>query len=265
MKRNVHVVPDEEFEVKSFNLLDVFADEANILNSDFMYPTNDDKSGTPLTTWIVGDLDSHDGIGMVRNVVEHLQGDEASSRLGFIHVPTQETPAGQKYRLSTLIFQLIQSDALSKIKPDEFLAILDEISSKGNLVDVGQITADSESDSESSSGTPPPLNSFSYAGWTVSDANKAPDFWRIGNVVADRLKLRSTAPHVLINGRLVGPVKPEEFTPLDFDSLEVYELRKRVHPVINLLQTFWKDPAALGRYVCRRPLLTSAGTPLRRP
>lgn len=54
---------------------------------------------------------------------------------------------------------------------------------------------------------------------------------------------------VPLTRQLVGPLTADEFSEVDFDTLEVYELRKRVHPVINLVQTFWEDPKELSRWV----------------
>jgi UDP-glucose:glycoprotein glucosyltransferase len=199
LRRNAVIVPENEFEVKTFNLADLFNDDAFVLNQDFLYPP-DESAHTPLTVWVIGDLDSEDGIGLVRNAVEHLMTDSASSRVGFIHVPgSNEAPKGKGYRLSTLIYQLLEERALSEMNPAEFLAILDEIDTKGNLVDVGEITADSEN--ESSAGDVP-LNSFTYSGWTAGDVANAPKFWHIGSIAAERLKLKSSKPHILVNGRV---------------------------------------------------------------
>jgi len=179
-----------------FNLLDVFAGEAGVLARDFVYPPAED-AGTPLTTWIIGDLDSDDGVALVRNALTHIISEAASSRLGFVHIP-QDVPKGKGPRLSTLIYQLLDAGALQHTKPEELLAILDEIDTKGNLVDVGKITADSE---DNASGDVP-LNSFTYSGWTAGDVAKAPGFWRVGSTVASRLGIKDARPHILINGRV---------------------------------------------------------------
>ena len=41
--------------------------------------------------------------------------------------------------------------------------------------------------------------------------------------------------------QLVGPIKPGTFFVEDFDLFELYELRKRTKPVIDLLKTMYED------------------------
>lgn len=180
----------------------MFFGEAAVLNKEFIYPPSE-SAGTPLTIWIAGDLDSADGRALVRAAAEHLLSEAASSRLAFVHVPTP----GQRRegrRLSTLLFQLIEAGALPALDPAELIILLDEIESRGNLVDVGKITADSTDDSEAGDA---PLNSFTYDGWTAADATRSPEFWRVGALVAERLKMKSAKPHILINGRVSLPVR----------------------------------------------------------
>lgn len=190
--RNRHIVPTEESTLRIFNLMDIFPDNTEYIDTEFMYPDAED-AGTPLTTWIVGDLDSDDGRSLVLDAVKHIQGPEASSRLGFIHVPSPESSNVQGYRLSTLLFQFYESGAFSLVKPDQFQSILEEIETKGNVIDGGDISAQSNTD---------PLNVLTADGWNVADAARAAEFWKLGTAVADSLGLQSTKPHILMNGRV---------------------------------------------------------------
>jgi UDP-glucose:glycoprotein glucosyltransferase len=47
--------------------------------------------------------------------------------------------------------------------------------------------------------------------------------------------------------KLVGPIDPSSFLVEDFDTLEVYEHRKRVKPVIDLLKTMYDDISVFDR------------------
>ena len=49
--------------------------------------------------------------------------------------------------------------------------------------------------------------------------------------------------------QLMGPITPGTFVQEDFDELEMYELRKRTKPVIDLLQTMYDDLYAFDRLV----------------
>jgi UDP-glucose:glycoprotein glucosyltransferase len=50
-----------------------------------------------------------------------------------------------------------------------------------------------------------------------------------------------------IDVQLVGPIKPGTFEMEDFDLFEMYELRKRTKPVIDLLKTMYHDITAFNR------------------
>jgi UDP-glucose:glycoprotein glucosyltransferase len=41
--------------------------------------------------------------------------------------------------------------------------------------------------------------------------------------------------------QVVGPIDPSSFDVDDLDALEVFEMRKRVKPVIDLLRTMYDD------------------------
>jgi UDP-glucose:glycoprotein glucosyltransferase len=47
--------------------------------------------------------------------------------------------------------------------------------------------------------------------------------------------------------QLVGPLTPKTFASSDTASLESYEYRKRVKPVVDLLKTLYEDMSVLGR------------------
>lgn len=95
------------------------------------------------------------------------------------------------------------------------------------------------------------LDALTSSGWSDSAIAAADEFWRTGTAIAAKLGLRSSVPHLLVNGRLVGPLTPETFPVGDFDVLEVFEHRKRVKPIIDLLKTMYEDITAFDRYVWR--------------
>ncbi|ORX39729.1 UDP-glucose:Glyco protein glucosyltransferase-domain-containing protein, partial [Kockovaella imperatae] len=68
------------------------------------------------------------------------------------------------------------------------------------------------------------------------DENQSCSDDTIGPKIAEALGITTSHPYILYNGRLVGPVT-EAFVAEDFAALEAYEMRKRVKPVFDLLQT----------------------------
>lgn len=49
-----------------------------------------------------------------------------------------------------------------------------------------------------------PLHAFTSAGWEYADTAAAAKFWESGQVVAEKLGVKSSDTHLLVNGR-VGP------------------------------------------------------------
>ena len=130
--------------------------------------------------------------------------------------------------MSTLLYHL--DDELSSTTPTDFLSLLRTLdSASSHDVSSSQIT-------------------FRLPGRQGSASiDAAREYWAAGNVVASKLGLRDGETHILINGRLVGPITPKTFAAKDFEVLEEYEHRKRVKPVIDLLKAMMDDMEGLDR------------------
>lgn len=161
---------------------------------------------TPMTMWIVGDLDSSDGLEMVRGALTHLQRKDSASRLGFIHV-SSEVPA-QSSGFSTILYQLLAGSALHTLAPADLLSLVAEIveasASGDNLDQAGRIY--SEESQMVFQGTP--LHAFTSSGWSAADVAAAAEFWKVGSEIASSLGLQSGQTHILVNGR----VRPDPLT-----------------------------------------------------
>lgn len=197
----------------------------------------------PLTTWVVGDLDSDAGLKIARNALERLQTDGCRSRLGFVHVQ----PRGGSGLFSALLFELINTGQLNTIKPAQLIEFIDELNSRPTNLDqlrldetqAGQAPQEFDTDADGTEKEQDePLNAFTAAGWTVGVTTEAGKFWTVGETVAQRLGVNATAPYVLVNGRLIGPIdEPDVMKPKTFGLLEDYEGKKRVDPVAQLVST----------------------------
>ena len=189
-----------------------------------------------------------------------LQKGESASRLGFLHIPDPASARPDEIRFSTLLYILYMESSLHTIHPSQLQALIKEFSSiTDNLDTDGNIL--SEESQKVFENTP--LHAFSAAGWGSKDTAASADFWAgIGKHFRKELEVKSSLPHLLINGRvspadicrprttdvqLVGPIKPGTFEMEDFDLFEMYELRKRTKPVIDLLKTMYHDITAFDR------------------
>ncbi|WVQ78198.1 hypothetical protein IAT38_000281 [Cryptococcus sp. DSM 104549] len=235
-RRSKLVIPGEgDLKLRTFNLVDLFAvDKTDSLTSDFVYPEG--ERGTPITMWVVGNLDSAEGARVVKDALGHLKTPECSSRLGFVHIPSPDSTCAEGSQcLSTAIYQLLQKSALSHSTPDEILDIFNQAGSSPALGETGEVDQSSIGEEAGSNveGT--------------GDAVAASEFWKTGAAIAKILGLTGGSPHLLVNGRLVGPLTPKDFPLEDFDALEVYEHHKRVKPVIDLLRTMYDDITVFDR------------------
>jgi len=73
---------------------------------------------------------------------------------------------------------------------------------------------------------------------TLADVDKDNyrQYVKAGSVAAERVGIAPGASGLIINGRIIGPIAPGEFTAEDFQTLQDYELAKRVQPVLSALE-----------------------------
>ncbi|WVQ70245.1 uncharacterized protein L199_008471 [Kwoniella botswanensis] len=282
-RRNKLINPGQgEGKLKVFNLLDIFeGDITKRLMNDFVYPGG--EGVTPVTIWVVGDLDSKEGQQVVEDALRHVQNPNGASRLGFVHIPVDDPSVpSPTYRLSTALYQLHASSMLSKATAEEFLDVIRELNWSNDNVDQLIIpTSDLEEsrgkviDSIDSNGQTcfkvilnkedikgyfddRPIHKAAFDGVSTIDAAAAAEFWKVGTEIAKKLGLRDGKPHLLVNGRLVGPLTPQNFILEDYDALEAYEYRKRVKPVIDLIQTMYEDISVFDRSTLSNLLAVSS-------
>jgi hypothetical protein len=90
--------------------------------------------------------------------------------------------------------------SLHNIHPSQLHALIKEFSTvKDNLdIDGNILSEESQKVFENT-----PLHAFSAAGWGAKDTAAAAEFWAgIGKHFGRELELRSSLPHLLINGRV---------------------------------------------------------------
>ncbi|KAK6902778.1 hypothetical protein I203_108037 [Kwoniella mangroviensis CBS 8507] len=282
-RRNKLINPGQgEGKLKVFNLLDIFeGDITKRLMNDFVYPGG--EGVTPVTMWVIGDLDSKEGQKVVEDALRHVQNPNGASRLGFVHVPTNDPSAPRStYRLSTALYQLHASSLLSKASAEELLDIIRGLDWSNDNVDRLNIPSSDDEETQAkvigstdSNGQKcftvtlseedtkkyfdhHPIHKAAFDGVSAIDTAAAAEFWKTGTAIAKRLGLRDGKPHLLVNGRLVGPLTPQNFILEDYDALEAYEYRKRVKPVIDLIQTMYEDISVFDRSTLSNLLAVSS-------
>ncbi|WVW83270.1 hypothetical protein I302_105289 [Kwoniella bestiolae CBS 10118] len=259
-----------EGKLRVFNSLDIFeGDITKRLMNDFVYPGG--EGVTPVTMWVVGDLDTKEGQKVVEDALKHVQNPNGASRLGFVHIPIDDPAVLRpKYRLSTALYQLHASSLLSQATANDLLEVIKGLNRSNDNVDRLVIPSSGEEDIQEAKETGDvdasgqncftlneedtkryfdhhPIQKAAFDGVSAIDIAAAAEFWKIGNGIAKKLGLRDGKPHLLVNGRLVGPLTPQNFILEDFDTLEAYEYRKRVKPVIDLVQTMYDDISVFDR------------------
>jgi UDP-glucose:glycoprotein glucosyltransferase len=228
-RRNKVIIPTPDNELRAHSVLDVFDGDAMVLAKQFIYPV-DAKRATPLSVWVVGDLDSKEGHALLEGALRNVDRAGSATRVSFVHVPDEASKNVPGPRLSTLLFQLTAKNEHSSVNAEGLLDMMEEVARiRTNLVDVGEVHANADPDA--------PLNTFMPEGWSSPDTALAAEFWgAIGPQVADKLGLKGLG--LLVNGRVLPA---QHFTADDFVALEAYELAKRVQPVANLLKTYFGD------------------------
>jgi UDP-glucose:glycoprotein glucosyltransferase len=127
-----------------------------------------------MTMWVIGDLDSSDGIRVVRDALSHLESEGCSSRLGFVHVPT--STARDRRGFSTVLHQLVTMSALHTRTPADLLSLVDHF-------DAG-------------------VEILAMEGWQEDHGLSHESFSETVIEIARQLGIDAIKPHLIVNGRV---------------------------------------------------------------
>lgn len=152
--------------------------------------------------WLIGDLDSLNGLRTVKDALRHSKTEGCATRLSFIHVPRYSNPQTTRPLFSTTLYQLLSVSALQTIAPHHLLSVVEEAilqhATPDNLDTDGVIL--SEATQHVLDGTP--LHAFTSSGWGTTDLAAAAEFWSVGSEIARTLGLKEDRSYVLVNGRV---------------------------------------------------------------
>ncbi|EJC97612.1 uncharacterized protein FOMMEDRAFT_171561 [Fomitiporia mediterranea MF3/22] len=198
----------------------------------YLYPESEEVLET---TFIVADLDSEGGIALMREALRSLESSGTVTRLSFVHNPSLDTTTthNPQRHISPIISHLIAHDLLSKISLKEFDVLLSPETSSFSSGNSGSST-DQLVLSENSV-VYQLLRDVGVSMDGLSDAEAHERYTVASGLLVRELGIGLGELSIVVNGRIIGPVEPFDFTAADFTTLENYELRKRTKPVIEAL------------------------------
>ncbi|KAI9511020.1 UDP-glucose:glycoprotein glucosyltransferase-domain-containing protein [Russula earlei] len=203
----------------------------------FIYPVS---GQVPLSIYIIADLDAEDGLNILRAALTFSSSIFAQSRLTFLHNPAvQKSDLGPHTRVSSLLSHLLCKNLLSKVLPSELLRVIGLLGESRQ----GQPVLD----------FPSALNEVTgYITLANVDKDDYRQYLESSRLAAEEVGFPRGASGVIVNGRvrltslpvpkrdvlhwqIIGPIPSGEFTAEDYQTLQDYELAKRVRPILDAL------------------------------
>ncbi|TFK48915.1 glycosyltransferase family 24 protein [Heliocybe sulcata] len=235
-RRHPLIVPSSSGSLQIRSLPEVFSRVGRGLGVEgYLLPPGDRH--LPLTTYAVADFDTPEGLWLVKELLETMD-EESLSRITFSHNPIiPSTPSWTESPVSTLFAHLVQNGLLDKATPERLLRILGfgaAAAQNGHP----QIVISNEDDllSELIGGVDAEVTAQTYD-----------EYLGFGQLFAKELGLKPGEQALVVNGRIIGPMKNAQFLAGDLRELYTYEMRKRVEPVFQALQEIVPDMATFDR------------------
>ncbi|KAH9946426.1 glycosyltransferase family 24 protein [Epithele typhae] len=218
-RRNVYIYPSSKpGSLRIFSLPELIG--GNGLSSApqaFVNPVG--EGSLPITTYLVADFDTPEGVELAKQALMSIT-PESVSRLSFIHNPATVSPrstSDKSTSTSHFLARLVVKGALSQVAPERLSA---ELAGTYN---------------DAFPEAPAQVYFTELTGTEVfSDKEHAGYLAACHRVVQD-LGLTPGEQAIVVNGRVVGPLKSGVFVADDFDALAAYEFSKRTEPVRDAL------------------------------
>ncbi|KAG6887758.1 hypothetical protein C0995_013010 [Termitomyces sp. Mi166 len=275
IRRNRYIYPtDAPGSLKVLSLPELFArTKFHVAPATFVYPGEPassfsiakslvltlvcalaDSPVIPLSLFVVADLDSQEGLKLVKEAllsivrsppISHLalddqhvsQGLNTRTRISFIHNPVDDpTERTDRPLASWLIAHLIKTQSLSKTSPEQLLRALGMGSSLSFDVDGTQTQTVLTQDE---------VMRVVTQGVKVAEFSETQygEYVLESRLVARELGVKPGERAV------VGPIEKGNFLAVDFAALENYEIRKRAEPVMDALETISPSASQTDRLV----------------
>lgn len=223
MRRSNLIFPDDEKDIKILNLFDLYEEYPEIFNNlpHVTAQVDENTETTAADIWVIGDFDEPSGHQLLSNAAQ-LQFENPQIGITAISNSAFKT---QVPTLSVLLHHLAGKEVLRK--PGILKQILEEIKPQQDHVEVGieqqqQVLGDVAK----------------AAGWGAPDNLAAEKFWKAtADVLRVKLNIQPGEQAVILNGRILGPFKNQEFTFDDFQTLYQSELPNRITPYLKAAES----------------------------
>ncbi|KJA25590.1 glycosyltransferase family 24 protein [Hypholoma sublateritium FD-334 SS-4] len=227
LRRNSYIYPSSTGgNLRIFNLPDVFGKTRfRASPATYLYSSAEFEAISE-SLYIVADLDSEAGRSLIKEAITSLTA-ESKTRIAFIHNPISPNASEKDIRPPTswMLAHLHIRQLLSKATPASLLSALDldgpVVPSESTQIPIGQRDA------------------FKSLSGGISLSGILPEeyveYVKTSRLVARTIQLVPGEAALVVNGRVVGPIAPDDFQKPDFAALEEYESRKRAEPVVKAL------------------------------
>ncbi|EJD40203.1 hypothetical protein AURDEDRAFT_70440 [Auricularia subglabra TFB-10046 SS5] len=173
-----------------------------------------------VTLWIVADFDTPEGLAFAKEALKAAELEAATPfRVGFIQnsdpamsVTLEDSPL----RSSHVLYLLAKSNAAAAVSPGQVLLLLDLLE---------------KHDYDEA----PVAELFKAASFDKAERTAFGRYHVATRLISRELGIEAGQHGILVNGRVVGPVQPGDFSSADFVTLVKYEISKRIKPVVDAL------------------------------
>ncbi|SCV74361.1 BQ2448_6793 [Microbotryum intermedium] len=190
---------------------------------------------------VVADLDSSEGRQLVTTALEYVQA-HPEARVSLLHYPMlkeeQELPS--RWAVSNLIYLLHTDDALGETLPKELVRFVRLNLNQTNVNDVIQLLLGGWDDDN-------PIKKHVKLGASRKVSLLAQEWWKSAALMAQRFGFERGQSGIVINGRVIGPLRRHEWTIGDLEALVAYEREERIDAVVEALRNVDLDLRLIDR------------------
>ncbi|KAJ7513036.1 glycosyltransferase family 24 protein [Mycena galericulata] len=223
LRRNPYIFP-KSGDVRVVDMPALFGHTGfRVAPGTFVYPAETEL--IPLTVYVVADFDTEGGLALLREALSSI---DSKTRVSFVHNPTTvDADSTTRPPVSWFLSHLLARNLLSKTSAGRLLRALGleeqvpAVQSDGHQIPLVKEREDL-------------TDGVGLSGYSAEEYDK---FVRSSRLVVRQLQLAPGQQALVVNGRVIGPIKGGDFLALDFKTLESYELRRRAQPVLKALES----------------------------
>lgn len=187
------------------------------------------KDAPLVTSYVIADFDTEDGLDLLREAVESLESD-SPARIAFLHNPANTDDLDNvQPAVSSLLSRLHTQGSLSSVSPSELLTA------------VGlEPPPPTENESQTVLSQESVVDKLTKGNGSKEDDRKGYRYYvTSSSLIAGEIGLRPGQQALIVNGRIVGPLSRGDIVADDLKALVSLELKKRTQPVVEALQAVY--------------------------